>query len=75
MLGILRNQCAVKAETITDRTRLQEDLGLDSLGLLTLAVEIENFYQIDLKENPSHPPQTVGELASLVNKRLAQDRP
>jgi hypothetical protein len=42
---ILREHCAVQ-EKITLDSRLQEDLGLDSMGLLTLALESENHFDL-----------------------------
>jgi acyl carrier protein len=57
---------------VAPEQRLQEDLGLESMDLLALAVEVENLFQIKLEENPSRPPQTVGELVGLVHQRLSE---
>ncbi|MCZ6874211.1 MAG: hypothetical protein O7G88_11910 [bacterium] len=42
------------------------------MGLLTLALEIENHWQLYLAEPPEAPPQTLGELADLVAQRLRE---
>ena len=65
----LRQQCRVTLP-ITIETRLREDLGLDSLALLTLAVAAEDHFRICLNENPESPPTTVGEFVALVESRL-----
>jgi len=67
---ILREHCGLEAETFKAEQRLQEDLGLDSLGLLALAVEVENDFCIHLNEDSADPPRTLGELAQLIAERM-----
>ncbi|MBN9416398.1 MAG: acyl carrier protein [Candidatus Eremiobacteraeota bacterium] len=70
----LRQQCRVTG-VIEPATRLREDLGLDSLALLTLAVAAEDHFRLCLNEDPESPPSTVGDFVELVEKRLAEGRP
>jgi acyl carrier protein len=49
--------------------RLVDDLGLDSLTLTTLAVELEDRFQIILSDEESTKIQTVAELARHVVAR------
>lgn len=49
-------------------------LGLDSLGLLSLAVEVEDRFRITLREEEQQL-QTVGDLCDLIERRLAEVRP
>lgn len=49
---------------------LVEDLGLDSLRLLTLAVEIENHFEICLEEADEAAIRTVSDLVDVVDKKL-----
>lgn len=51
--------------------RLVEDLGLDSIRLLTLVVEVENHFRICLEEGDEQGVVTVSDLAELVGARLA----
>jgi len=67
---VLREHCRVTA-TVTPDTKLLEDLGLDSVGLLTLLTELENHYQTVLQEDFSNPPATVGELAQWLDSQTA----
>jgi len=69
LVSILKTHCRVTTE-FRPELRLAEDLGLDSIGLLTLALELENHYRVRLEENPAAPPTTLGDLAELVKGRL-----
>lgn len=51
--------------------RLVEDLELDSLGALTLAVEVENRFQIRLEPEVEAEIETVGDLVDVVGRLLA----
>ncbi|MEQ9362734.1 MAG: acyl carrier protein [Leptospirales bacterium] len=68
---VLRNHCNVSKE-IGAKSRLAEDLGLDSVGLLTMAVEVENHFQTVLGEEPERPPRTVSDVVDLIEQRLAE---
>ncbi len=72
LLRILREHCAAGEKHIDSNTRLQQDLDLDSAGLLTLALEVENHWRIYLGEAPDNPPKTIGELVTLVQQRLRE---
>ena len=74
LTAILVEECRVDASSITDASRLQDDLGLDSMTLLSLALEVENFLGCALEEDPENPPLTVGALIELVVMRLEEQR-
>ena len=65
---VLRQHCGVQCE-ISPEHRLQEDLGLESVGLLTLMVELENLIQMQLKEDLADPPRTVAQLEALLDSQ------
>ena len=50
--------------------RLVEDLSLDSLKLLTLAVEVENRFQICLDPERDHELVTVGDLVTAIRRQV-----
>ena len=56
---------------IEPHQRLVEDLELDSLGLLTLATEVEDHFRICLDESDEASLVTVADLAALVERKLA----
>lgn len=70
---ILQEQCEIEVENIHKDLDLQKDLALDSIGLLTLATEIENHWELYLDED-EEPPQTIGELVFLVQTRLEEKK-
>ena len=49
---------------------LIEDLELDSLLLLTLAVEVENHFRVQLDEEDEMGIRTVGDLVETVCRKL-----
>ena len=51
--------------------RLVEDLRLDSLGLLTLAVEVEDRFRVCLSAEEEAAIRTVGDLERLLLAKLA----
>lgn len=72
VLDILRDHCGIKGR-IGLEDALQSDLGLDSVGTLTLLVELENHYQLELDEQAEQPPQTVREVVRMVAASLARN--
>lgn len=55
--------------------RLVEDLELDSIRLLTLAVEVENRFRVRLDEADEAGIVTVGDLVAAVGRKLAAPEP
>jgi acyl carrier protein len=51
--------------------RLVDDLGLDSLTLTTLAVELEDRFRIILSDEEAAKVRTVGELVQMVVDRAS----
>jgi acyl carrier protein len=51
--------------------RLVEDLRLDSLRLLTLAMEVENHFRIRLTEEDEARIHTVEDLVATIDRKLA----
>lgn len=58
------------AGPVSPEMRLIEDLKLDSVHLLTLAVHIENRFRIALDEEDEAGLETVGDLAAAVRRKL-----
>lgn len=57
-------------EEIKESDRLQDDIGLDSLGMVTLLVEIEDTFLIELDESDMNPYDLsyVSDVIKLVEK-------
>ncbi|HTQ78672.1 MAG TPA: acyl carrier protein [Thermoanaerobaculia bacterium] len=56
---------------VTPEMRLVEDLNLDSIRLLTLAVEVENRFRVLLDEEDEARIETVADLIRAVEAKLA----
>ncbi len=50
--------------------RLVEDLALDSIRLLTLAVEVENRFEVCLDPQDEEAITTIGDLVDAVERKL-----
>jgi acyl carrier protein len=57
--------------SLAPEQRLVEDLGLDSVGLLTLAVEVEDRFRICLDAEDEAAIRTVGDLERILLGKLA----
>lgn len=53
------------------QSRLVEDLELDSIRLLTLAMEVEDRFRICLDEDDEASIETIADLVDIVGKKLA----
>lgn len=69
---VLRGPCGVSIG-ITPQSRLVEDLELDSVGMLCLAVGLENKFRVKLEENPDEPPDTVADVVDLLEHAIRKD--
>lgn len=52
--------------------RLKEDLQLDSMGMIVVAVGLENRFRIKLDEGDAGAILTVADLVRLVERRVAE---
>jgi acyl carrier protein len=68
---VARDELELDPETVRPEARLVEDLGLDSLRLLTLAAEVENRFQVALEPEDDAAIVTVGDLVAALERRLA----
>lgn len=55
-------------------TRLVEDLELDSIRLLTLAMEVEDHFRVALAEDDEAGIATVGDLVEVVRRKRSTSR-
>lgn len=62
------------AEEVSLTDSLQGTLSMDSLSLVTLLVELEDRFQIELKETDMNPSDltTVSDVVNLVTKYLGE---
>lgn len=62
-------------EKIGLKDHLQNDLGLDSLDLVTLLVSIEDTFEIELHESDMNPYdfETVENVINIINKYIGEN--
>lgn len=70
---VLREELALSREPRPEDD-LVGDLQLDSVGLLTLVVGLEDRFRVALKEEDAGAVRTVGDLAALVLQRREETR-
>ena len=58
---------------LESQMRLVEDLRLDSIRLLTLAMEVEDHFRICLDESDEAGIATVGDLVALIQAKLTKE--
>lgn len=67
---ILAEEAGVEPSAITRHTDLAQDLDIDSLGLLTVATQIEERYPVTLEDSLLTKLGTVDQLVTLVCNAL-----
>ena len=55
--------------------RLHEDLKLDSMAMIVVAVGLENAFRVKLQEEDAGAIATVGDLVKLVVRRVGEAAP
>jgi acyl carrier protein len=69
--GMIAKELMIEEEEIVPDADLQDDLGADSLGLLSLSEAIAARYGIELIADDLVDARTVGELAGLIESRIS----
>jgi acyl carrier protein len=63
-----------RVENMDDTVVLREGLGLDSIDVVTLVINIQSRFGIELKSEELEKIVTVGDLLDLLQVKLAQTR-
>jgi acyl carrier protein len=72
---ILKQEFGLADEQIVPGAQLADDLGLDSVDAVALAVRIEEETQLALAEEELRSLQTLAQVVDLLHARLASARP
>ena len=56
---------------VSEETKLTEDLGLDSLNMMLLAVSVEDEFGFRFDDMPTF--ETVGDISQYIEKKTASD--
>jgi acyl carrier protein len=67
---IMAARLGLPVEQLVPEARLVEDLGLDSLDAVELAISVERKFDIDVPEDELARLKTVADMVALVESRL-----
>lgn len=65
---MIAKQMDIPAESITEDSRLGEDLKADSLDLVELVMDLEQEYGVQVPEDALPGIKTVGDIVTFLNK-------
>jgi acyl carrier protein len=60
----------VDASTITEEANLSEDLGLDSIDLMTVVMAVEEKFSIEVSDEELEDVTTLGQAADLLSAKV-----
>ncbi len=66
---IIHEKLGIEIEKLTNRTDFKDDLGVDSLDLIDLRLEIEKRFSVNMPEEIAENLKTVGSLIEFVNEK------
>jgi acyl carrier protein len=69
---LYENETGQAPPAMTDDKRLREELGLDSVDLVSLVMQVECKYRIRLTHEELSKVATIGDLLSLLETKVAE---
>jgi acyl carrier protein len=69
---IMMYKLGLEQDQLQDTARLQDDLGIDSLDIIELKMEIENKFSITFSEEEAEKMHTVGSIIRCVQTKMNQ---
>lgn len=70
MTELLVEELGLEAEKISAESRFEEDLEVDSLGVVELLMALEDNFGVQIPDEEAESLTTVGEAIDLVAKKL-----
>jgi len=68
---VIAEQTKMKPEEITEKAKFTDDLGLDSLDMVELIMELEEGLGVEIPDEVANKLTTVGKAISYVEKCLS----
>ena len=69
MKEIIAEQLSVEADTVTEASSFQEDLGADSLDLFELVMALEDEYSVEIPAEDLEQLTTVGDVMNYLKNK------
>lgn len=70
ILELIANQAICEPDNLTEDTRFEQDLTLDSLDIVELVMKVEQEFNICIADSDIETCKTVGQLFNLVAEKL-----
>lgn len=70
LVDLLVDELGLEREAITMEARFEEDLDVDSLGVVELLMALEDNFDVKIPDEEAEKITTVGEAADLVSQKL-----
>ena len=67
---LLAEQLNIDANTITEKSRVIEDLGADSLDVVEMLMVLEDEFNVTVSDEESLKLKTVGDIVALIDKKV-----
>jgi acyl carrier protein len=74
LVKILRKVTGIKAVNITEKTSFHDDLGVDSVDMTELIMELETELNVEISDEDVEMVKTVGELIVILDSKLNQEK-
>ncbi len=68
--GVLVSELGLDADKINEGAHFEEDLDVDSLGVVELLMALEDEFDIKIPDEEAESIMTVGQAIDLVNNKL-----
>lgn len=71
LIGLLEEEMGQQYSDVTDDKRLREELGLDSVDVVSIVSQVERRFHIRLSHEELQTLLTVGDVLSLLQAKLS----
>ncbi len=70
LTGVLVSELGLDADKINDEARFEEDLDVDSLGVVELLMALEDEFDVKIPDEDAESIATVGQAIDMVQGKL-----
>lgn len=72
LTGVLVSELGLDAEKITDDAHFEEDLDMDSLGVVELLMALEDEFEVRIPDEEAESIMTVGQAVDMIQAKLSE---
>ncbi|MBQ8092480.1 MAG: acyl carrier protein [Clostridia bacterium] len=69
--AMVSDQLGIDAASITENSRLKEDLDADSASVMMLVMDIESEFNIEIEDDAIERVKTVGDMVRYIEEKQA----